>query len=62
MSFEALQTLCEVRLAAERQAERELARASAAARAARDEQARLAERVTAARNRRAGREPSLAPT
>ncbi|MFL5306220.1 MAG: hypothetical protein ACJ8F1_13460 [Polyangia bacterium] len=62
MSFEALQTLCEVRLAAERQAERELARASAAVRAAREEQARLAEAVAAARARRGTPEGSLTPT
>ncbi|HVT08686.1 MAG TPA: hypothetical protein VHO67_14615, partial [Polyangia bacterium] len=62
MSFEALQTLCEVRLAAERQAERDLARAAADARAARDRQARLAERLAVARARRGERKSSLSPT
>lgn len=62
MSFEALQTLCEVRLVAERQAERELARASAAVRVAREAQARLAERVLEARARRGAPGASLSPT
>jgi hypothetical protein len=52
MSIEALRTLCEVRLAAERQAEQRLARAAALHTRELQQQARLAAELDAARARR----------
>ena len=63
MSIDALRTLCEVRLAAERQAEQQLARATLAHARARDHEAHLAAELDAARVRRdqARRDSGLTP-